>query len=576
MNYKQWHEEALKLHSQGFSGRTIANMLGRGKSQVNDFLRSKALQTNPLDSDNTKVEVLRLVNDGVDAKTICEQIGIDKASLSSFLDKTSYSDWWGDKDKPLASGSLYDHHHNIRQGGVNKKYIITSAQNSTFVHANFLSSLETMAERVGAQIIVGTFSYNLSGFQNLEKKEGEWFDNKIKDYILDEPLQLAKDLVWCGELNILPTATNPLSGFHSYTKDSSGIIPHAKVQLESFPSKKGGQARMLYTTGAITQRNYVQKKAGQKASFHHIFGALIVEVDVDGDWFVRQLICDADTGNFYDLDVLYTPQGAFEGQSVEAINWGDIHAEKRSILACEVSFGGNGSMLNTLKPRYQFVHDVVDFSSRNHHNISDPYFRFKQYCGLEDSVISDIKAVGEVLKEMQRGFSEVVVVESNHDLALTRWLKSADYKTDPANAVFFLDCQLATYKAMKENDRDFCVLRYSIENYCHDKINAKFLKTDESFVICGGNGVECGMHGDLGANGSRGSALGFTRLGSRVNIGHSHSARIIDGVYQAGTLSELDMGYNRGPSNWSHSNIITYKNGKRQIVTIKNGKWRAV
>ena len=56
---------------------------------------------------------------------------------------------------------------------------------------------------------------------------------------------------------------------------------------------------------------------------------------------------------------------------------------------------------------------------------------------------------------------------------------------------------------------------------------------------------------------------------------HTHQAGIYDGVYTAVTSSVLDLGYNRGPSSWSHSHIVTYANGKRAIITIWNGKWRA-
>jgi hypothetical protein len=37
----------------------------------------------------------------------------------------------------------------------------------------------------------------------------------------------------------------------------------------------------------------------------------------------------------------------------------------------------------------------------------------------------------------------------------------------------------------------------------------------------------------------------------------------------------MDLGYNVGLSAWSHSDIITYANGKRAIVTFFRGKWRA-
>ena len=529
-----------------------------------------------LDDQFVKLEILRMVNDGVSQSDIATQHGVARETISRFINKKTHKDWWAANDKPIASGSLYDHHHKVKTFS-EKKFIITSAQNNTYVHSKFLGSLQTMAKRLSARIIVGTFSYNKTGFQNLAKGEAEWFDSKISNYIVDEPVYLADDLIWCGELNVLPTAVNPLSGFHSYTKDASGIIPHAKIQLESLPTHKSSAARMLYTTGAITQRNYIQKKSGQKASFHHIFGALLVEIDKQGDWFVRQIIADTDTGEFYDLDTLYTPEGYSPGLTVKAINWGDIHAEKGDKAVYEASFGSNSkSMLNVLKPAVQLVHDVMDFTSRNHHSINDPYFRFAQFINGKDSVVDNVKEVAEVLKMMDRNFSEIVIVESNHDLALEKWLKTADYKVDPANAVFFLSCQLATYKAIAANDKDFSVFEYALEllsNY--DLSNVSFLKTDESFMIGGVDGVECGCHGDLGTNGTRGSINAFQKLGTRYNIGHSHSAAIKDGVYMAGVSGKLDMGYNRGPSSWSHSHIVTYPNSKRTIVTIKNGKWRA-
>ncbi len=529
-----------------------------------------------LDDQVVKLEVLRMVNDGVSQKDIATQHGVTRETINRFINKKTHVDWWEQNDKPIASGSLYDHHHKVKTFS-EKKFIITSAQNNSYVHSKFLESLHVMAERYDARLMVGTFSYNKSGFQNLNKGEAEWFDTKIKDYIVDEPVYLAPDLIWCGELNILPTAVNPLSGFHSYTKNCSGIIPHAKVQLESLPSHKTCGARMLYTTGAVTQRNYIQKKSGQKASFHHIFGALFVEVDKKGDWFVRQLIADTDTGEFYDLDTLYTPSGYETGLPVEAINWGDIHAEKGDQEVYDASFGYTGeSMLDVLEPKFQMVHDVLDFTSRNHHTISDPYIRFKNHIRGKDSVVDNIKEVGNVLNQMNRFFSKIVIVESNHDLALEKWLKTADYKNDPENAIFFLDCQLATYRAMYDNDKSFSVFKYALETFQPWVMkDVLFLDTDESFMIGGEDGVECGCHGDLGTNGSRGSINAFQKLGTRYNVGHSHSAAIKDGVYQAGVSGKLDMGYNRGPSSWSHSHIVTYPNSKRTIITIKNGKWRA-
>lgn len=524
-------------------------------------------------TDEVKIEILRLHNDKWSSRAIAAELGLGKSTVNDFLSETYHKDWWEEHNKPIAAGNKYDHYRNLPRAK-GKKFIVTSAQNNTYVHAQFLASLETMAEYEGAEIIVGTFSYNKTGFQNLGKGDGEWFDPKITKYIRDEPVKLADDLIWCGELNILPTAVRPLSGLQGYTKGCSGIVPHAKVQLESLPTHKNKDARFLYTTGAVTLRNYVEKKAGQKASFDHVYGALIVEVDEEGDWFVRQLSADSDTGHFYDLDKLYTPFGVETDQRVEAINYGDLHCEKGDPEAFLASFGYGNSMLNVLRPKYQMVHDVIDFTTRNHHNINDPYFRYQTYT---HKVEDDFHVVGDVLESMQRDFSEIVVVESNHDLAFQRWLKEANYKNDSIdNALFFLEAQYWQLTAIKQGcAEEFSIFEHMLKDRHPALKDVRFLRIDESFLLCGEDGIEAGCHGHVGNGGARGSVQSFAKLEMRYNIGHGHGACIFNGVFMAGVLGKLDMGYNLGGSNWSHSNIVTYPNGKRTIVTIKNGRWRA-
>src|SRR5699024_2726628 len=169
----------------------------------------------------------------------------------------------------------------------------------------------------------------------------------------------------------------------------------------------------LYTTGTVTKRNYIQKKAGQRASFHHIFGALLVEVDEDGDWFVRQLIADDHDGVIQDLDVVYHPCGKIErGVSVQAINWGDIHAELIDEEVAKISFYDKDSILDVLRPKYQFCHDTLNHTARNHHNIKDPYFRFKAYVTGHDYVEKDIDDFVEVLERIKRPICHTVIVES--------------------------------------------------------------------------------------------------------------------------------------------------------------------
>jgi hypothetical protein len=81
-------------------------------------------------------------------------------------------------------------------------------------------------------------------------------------FLKDHAIQLAPGLIWCGEMNILPTATNPLSRLEDYNGRASNIIPHAVHALESIASLPDEATKFNYATGAITLRNYIQKRAG--------------------------------------------------------------------------------------------------------------------------------------------------------------------------------------------------------------------------------------------------------------------------------------------------------------------------
>lgn len=472
-------------------------------------------------------------------------------------------------DKLIASGSI-EPPKSKRGKFTGKRYVFTSAQNNTFVHEGLLASLEVYCEHNDAELVVSSFHYNKTGFQNGEDKE-VWFDSRIKDLLCDKPMQVADGLVFSGEFNILPTAITPLSGLHNYTGAESCIVPHAKMQVESVPTPKHDVPKLLYTTGCITQLNYIQMKSGTKAEWHHVFGALVVEVDSDGDWFVRQLSAKSDTGCFYDLDKYYTPTGVVDSPNIEAINYGDLHASLLDQTVADISWRNKDSILDVLKPKYQFLHDVHSHDSRNHHNIKDPHFMFKMFNQKTEDVKEEVILSANTIKETIRDFSKTVVVESNHNLALTKWLKEQDYRKDPVNAVFFLEMQTAIYKSIVEG-KSLPVFQYACEKYAGGVEDVIFLEEDESFRIAGN--IECGSHGMNGNNGSRGSMQTYLKLGIKHNLGHVHGAAMREGVCYAGMSGQLDQGYNKGGSGWNQSHVLTYLNGKRSIITLKNGKWR--
>lgn len=455
-------------------------------------------------------------------------------------------------------------------------FILTSAQNNTPAHENFLKSLEKYAEFRKAKILCSAYIYNLKGFQSGENEE-TYFTPSIQPYLQRENVFLNnRSFAFMAAFNILPTASYPLSGLNETIGQYSAVIGHAQISSEAVAAPKGAKVRRLYSTGTVTMMNYRQQKVGQKAEAMHCYGATLVEFDSQGVAYVRQLQAMDESGEFYDLVYKASPDGVQEVSGhVAAINYGDIHAEKLDDDCALASFGTSDSLLDFLKPKYQLVHDVHDFTTRNHHNRNSGLFLAQQYFNGRDKVEDDLKDTGEVLAMMQRDYTQTIVVESNHDLALSRWLDDPKYKpqTDPANAELYFKLNAAQYEAVRTKDDTFNMLDYALRVYSGYEFNAIFLVTDQSFPIAG---VETGMHGHTGANGSRGTPKQFKKFGIPLNTGHTHTPSIYGKCYTAGVTGSLDMGYNQGASSWCQTHIITYANGQRTLIDYVNGKFFAL
>ncbi len=465
-----------------------------------------------------------------------------------------------------------------RQSLNGKRFVLTSAQNNTPVHKPFLDSLLRYCGQNDARLIVGKMFYNKNGFQNqnAENDDGCFFAKELEPYFLTEQTELCSGLVWCGEVNILPTAKYPLSAMQQYAGKASTIFPHCTISLESVATSKGLPAKIMYSTGAITQRNFIPKKAGQIADSRFTFGALIVEITEEGLWFVRQIEAN-EFGEFQDLDKLYSPNCILSGAEILAVNLGDIHAEKTD----KAVLSSCADMLETLAPDNVVLHDLFDFTSRNHHNRNNPHFLAEQ-AQAKNSVRGDLSKCGEVLRTLFNASPKFgvrfIVVESNHDLALQRWLEDMGYQfqMDPLNARIYCELQAWKYAQIESGKDEPGLLEHALQEYagiCATDENLLFLVTDESLVVAD---VELGFHGHNGINGARGSPKSFQLLNMKINTGHTHSASIYGGVYTAGVTGSLDQGYNKGPSNWSHSHILTYATGARTIVTMQQtskGEW---
>jgi len=478
----------------------------------------------------------------------------------------------------------------LPEAGQVNRFILTSAQNNTKVHKEFWANLKAFAEHYHAKIMVGTFSYNQNHYGKLATKRGKakaaentlWFDDDVKPYLNDERVELAPGLMWCGDQNIMPTEENPLSGLESFAHGNSAIFPHTKIEMRSIAVPEGMAVKMNYTTGAVTQLNYVQKKAGLKAEHHHRYSFLVVEVDDRGNWFVRQVSARKNGRNIQDLNVEIEDGVVISTDAkVEAITWGDLHATNSQPEVVESS----QNMLDTLHPKYQFIHDVMEGVSINRHYIKAaplPHLYFHRWLRGLHRVEDELKRTRITVEKYLRPWCTTVAPDANHDAAwLQSWLNKYDYRYDPANAEIFLRLQLFMYEQIRSGKlpKNVNIMQRVMETEAGMKPGSmKFLLPDESFVV---KEVECGQHGHLGPNGNFGNPANLSKIGKKMTTAHTHSAGIYHGLFVAGTSSRLTEGwdYTSGPSSWGWSHVVQYSNGQRSIVTMRMvdgvAKWRA-
>ena len=446
-----------------------------------------------------------------------------------------------------------------------RKYVITSAQNNTTTNYNFFNALLNYCEKNKAELLVIPTLYqrNLYGEDLLE-----W--DVPEEYLLEEKVSLNNKVNILASVHLLVTAENPLGGLDSLAKGNSLIVPHNQLQMRSLPVQRNEPPVVMISTGTISEAQYINSKAGEKASFNHSQSAILVEFDDDMDYHIRVLNCDDEEG-FYDIDGYYS--SSFKPlEYVEALITGDEHVFVTCKDVANATYNDTNSIVKTLKPKVIVRHDVLDCFTVSHHHRKDNFLQYSKYINNRNKIEEELEETINFILDTTPEGTETVVVSSNHHDHLKRWLNEADPKIEPWNAKIYHHLTWLVLNDIESKNEIYVPDPFRLYTEYKAKDKVTFIDRNSSFKI---HGIELSNHGDIGANGSRGSISQFSKFSEKMIVGHSHTPGINKGAYSVGCSTSKNLEYTNGPSSWMNTHCVIYPNGKRQLISIINGKWRA-
>lgn len=473
-----------------------------------------------------------------------------------------------------------------------RRFLFTRAQNSTPVNEQFLENMEAYAKVRGADIVIGPSTYH-STWQSENADHARCYDKRIEKYLCFGRIEIGPNFFFAAEHNIIATAERPIRDLISFSEGKWCVVPHSKQNLESVPTTDPKKlCSQILSTGSVTIPKVLAKKAGVKSIFHHIFGFVVVEFDMEGRVFCRHVNATKD-GSFYDLN--YFVKGGFvrtvdEETRPDYIMPADVHRGKLDFANHQdvmKTFGFDGyggvdydNLIAFLKPKRLVLQDLHDGNVDNHY--IDMAQRVENAAGNRDELEVEIKGDGSFLNRLTRlhpWVEEIIVDESNHDLRVERYAKEHRYDNDPYNACFGMKLHLRYLEYRKDcgirrssnlpRER-FSLHEWAVRHFYPLLNRVTWIYDGESRII---NEVEVGHHGFRGTNGSKASISSYVRIGAKISYGDKHAPSIADGAFQAGVMA-LQQGYNIGPSSWGVSHILQYANSKRCMITMNNGAYQ--
>ena len=437
-----------------------------------------------------------------------------------------------------------------------KKFVVTTAVMGKEVNKPFADALRNYAKRNNALLIALPCEDVVSRGKKAKtidiNPELEDFRVVFKDTYINKNLCLSSIKVSAKQIN-------PLTGLDRLTVQgqASIIVASPKVFLRYVPNMHYDIPPALMTTGAVTVNNYdtdkyMSKRTSVLAENDHTYGAIIVEVENDKIFHFRHVQASS-YNSITDMGIDYLPDGSARPMDNTVMVMGDSHTGYHDR---ELHVATMEAALKTGVDTV-FLHDVFNGTSITHHDLSKGITKARKAREHKLSLEMECYAVKNYINNIELHGMDIFIVKSNHDSHLMRYLEEGRFVNDPTN--YYMGVKLAGV-AVDGLDP----LQYAIEDileYKSDRVH--WLEEDRS---CQVYGVEVALHGDRGANGSRGSLQIFEKgLGNCVTA-HTHSAAILRNAFCVGTVGLMDQGYNKGLSSWTRTCCLIYKNGTKQLI----------
>lgn len=431
------------------------------------------------------------------------------------------------------------------------KYIITSIQQNALVNRNLLKNMLNFAAKHGVDKIL-TFVQR-GKYVEEDLISPLIFDSNI-ELILGE-MKLNANLK-LYDTKILPQQINPFTGMNrKLSRDYSYILPSPKIRYESI-ANNSVYPRAIMSTGCLTKPNYKEHTAhGRKAVEQHQYGFVFVEVQTN-QLFKAIQIEATKKGDFYFMTEKYHSGTVGQAQP-EALILGDLHPGETDPWVHKETI----KMIGSLKPRRVMLHDTFNGHSINHHEKGMLLSELRNLRDKKTNLEDEMRMVHKVLCEYGNKFPDVefIVVRSNHDDFLEKYIQQKMFIDDPQN--FLFTCKLIA-RIVDENN---IPLQEGLSLIGPLPKNISFLQQDASLRVYG---IELANHGHLGANGSRGTPNQFNNLNLKMITAHTHSPKLMENGMVVGTSTYLKVGYTHGPSSWLNAHGILYSNGKYSLITL--------